>query len=159
MGVVAAAVVAASVVVPALVATWPHRAGGVERGSLEAVDAVCAALDPEHDVVLAVDSRAANEWPQVVRGTCEVPALSTTAGLRSDPSRLASTVGTVSQEVGSRGGRLVLLAADSAQVLERLALTPTPVEDVTVREDEHALEQRPSRLNPLPLGVWLATSR
>ena len=112
VGVVAAGVVAASLVVPAVVATWPHRAGGVERGSLAAVQSVCDALAPG-DVVMAVDSRAANEWPQVVRGTCGVPALSTTAGLRSDPTKLASTVATVSQEVGSRGGRLVLLAADS----------------------------------------------
>jgi hypothetical protein len=158
LGVLAACVVGASTVGPALLATWPHRAGGVERGSLAAVQTVCNALAPG-DVVMAVDSRAANEWPQVVRGMCGVPALSTTAGLRSDPTRLASTVATVSQEVGSRGGRLVLLAADSTQVLERLALTPTPAEDVTVREDEHVLERRPSRLDPLPLGVWLATPR
>ena len=38
VGVVAAGVVGILVVVPAAVATWPHRAGGVERGSLAAVD-------------------------------------------------------------------------------------------------------------------------
>ncbi len=157
VGVVAAGVVAASLVVPALVATWPHRAGGVERGSLAAVQSVCDALSPG-DVVMAVDSRAANEWPQVVRGTCGVPALSTTSGLRSDPTKLASTVATVSQEVGSRGGRLVLLAADSSQALDRLGAAPASVADTTVREDEHVLEQRPSRTDPLPIRVWLAAA-
>ena len=103
---------------------------------------------------MAVDSRAANEWPQVVRGMCGVPALSTTSGLRSDPTKLASTVATVSQEVGSRGGRLVLLAADSAQALDRLGATSTSVADTTVREDEHVLEQRPSHTDPLPIRVW-----
>ena len=155
VGVVVAAVVGVLVVVPAATATWPHRAGGVERGSLAAAQSVCDALSPG-DVVLAVDSRAANEWPQVVRGMCGVPALSTTSGLRGDPAKLASTVATVSQEVASRGGRLVLLAADSTQALDRLGATPTSVADTTVREDEHVLEQRPSHTDPLPVRVWIA---
>ena len=153
LGAAVAVVVGALVVVPALLATWPHRAGGVERGSLAAAQSVCDALSPG-DVVLAVDSRAANEWPQVVRGMCGVPALSTTAGVRSDPAQLASTVAAVSQEVASRGGRLVLLAADSAEALDRLGATP--VVDTTVREDEHVLEQRPSHTDPLPIRVWIA---
>jgi len=153
LGVVVAVVGGGLVVAPALVATWPHRAGGVERGSLVAVESVCDALSPG-DVVLAVDSRAANEWPQVVRGMCGVPALSTTAAVRSDPAKLAATVAAVSQEVGSRGGRLVLLAADSAEALDRLGATA--VADTTVREDEHVLEQRPSHTDPLPIRVWIA---
>ncbi len=156
LGVLVTGVAAALVVVPALVATWPHRAGGVERGSLAAVDSVCASLDSRRDVVLAVDSRAANEWPQVVRGMCGVPALSTTSGLRADPQRLASTVATVRDELASRGLRLVLLSADSAEALTRLGAAPAPATDVTVREDEHVLERRPSRTDPLPIQVWLA---
>ena len=119
------------------------------------MESVCDALAPG-DVVLAVDSRAANEWPQVVRGMCGVPALSTTSGLRADPDRLASTVATVSQEVAARGGRLVLLAADSPQALDRLGVSATPVADAIVREDEHVLEQKPSHTDPLPVRVWLA---
>ena len=156
LGVLVTGVAAALVVVPALVATWPHRAGGVERGSLAAVDSVCASLDPSRDVVLAVDSRAANEWPQVVRGMCGVPALSTTSGLRADPERLASTVATVKEQLASRGLRLVLLSADSAEALTRLGAAPVPATDVTVREDEHVLERRPSRTDPLPIRVWTA---
>ncbi len=158
VGVVVAVVVAALVVVPAATATWPHRGGGVERGSLAAVDEVCARLDPTTDVVLAVDSRAANEWPQVVRGMCGVPALSTTSALRSDPEQLASTVATMSREIGSRGDRLVLLGADSAEAIRRLGVDPNLVVNTTVQEDEHVLEQRPSHTDPLPLRVWMANA-
>ena len=105
---------------------------------------------------MAVDSRAANEWPQVVRGMCGVPALSTTSGLRADPERLASTVATVRAQLASRGLRLVLLSADSAEALTHLGAAPVPATDVTVREDEHVLEQRPSRTDPLPIRVWTA---
>ena len=156
VGVAVAVVVGALVVGPAAAATWPHRAGGVERGSLAAVESVCARLDPATDVVLAVDSRAANEWPQVLRGMCGVPALSTTSGLRRDPEQLAATVATVSREVASRGGRLVLLAADSADAIDRLGVVPDQVDATTVREDEHVLEQKPSHTDPLPIRAWLA---
>jgi len=155
VGVAVAGVAVALLVVPAASATWPHRAGGVERGSLAAVDSVCRALSPG-DVVLAVDSRAANEWPQVVRGMCGVPALSTTSALRNDPEQLAAAVATATREIGSRGGRLVLLAADSAEALRRLGATPDAVVGTTVREDEHVLERRPSHTDPLPVQVWLA---
>ena len=155
LGATVVAVAAALVVVPALVATWPHRGGGVERGSLAAVDAVCDALEPG-DVVLAVDSRAANEWPQVVRGMCEVPSLALTSRVRSDEQLLASTVTSVADGVAANGGRLVLLAADSAEALEALGVPPLPVTDVVVREDEHVLERRPVRTDPLPVAVWLA---
>ena len=154
-GVVVAGFVGILVVGPAVVATWPHRAGGVERGSLAAVESVCDALVPG-DVILAVDSRAANEWPQVVRGMCGIPALSTTSALRADPARLATTVAEVSSRVADGGGRLVLLAADSATALDGLGVAPLAVTKVTVREDEHVLEQRPSHTDPLPVRIWLA---
>ena len=154
LGVTVAGVVGALVVVPALVATWPHRAGGVERGSLAAVESVCDALSPG-DVVLAVDSRAANEWPQVVRGMCGVPALSLTSRVRSDDQLRAATVDRVATGVEERGGRLVLLAADSADALTGLGATPSSVAEVTVREDEHVLERGPGAHRP-PAGRRLA---
>ena len=158
VGFALAGLVGACVVVPALLATWPHRAGGVERGSLAAVEQLCGALGP-NDVVLAVDSRAANEWPQVVRGMCGAPSLSLTSRVRSDEELLRSTVSSVAAGVEERGGRLVLLAADSAEALAALGVTPTSVVQVTVREDEHVLERRPDRTDPLPVSVWLAPAR
>jgi hypothetical protein len=158
VGVAVAVVVGAMLVVPALAATWPHRAGGVERGSLAAVASVCERLDPETDVVLAVDSRAANEWPQVVRGMCGVPALSTTSALRGDPGELDATVADLRDQLAARGLRLVLLSADSADAIRRLGVDPNQVVNTTVREDEHVLESKPSHTDPLPVRVWLAAA-
>ena len=64
-----------------------------------------------------VDGRAANEWPQVVRGDCGVAALSLTSAVRQDDARRAAAVGAVAQAVSRHGGRLVLLAADSPTAL------------------------------------------
>jgi hypothetical protein len=89
---------------------------------------------------------------------CGVPALSTTAGLRRDPEQLAATVSSASREIGSRGGRLVLLAADSPDAIRRLGGDVNQVVDTTVREDEHVLEGKPSHTDPLPLRLWLAAA-
>lgn len=153
-----AAVVVLGLALPTLAATWPHRGERVEAGSARAVADVCRALQPG-DLVLAVDGRAANEWPEVVRGQCGVPALSTTAALRKDPS-FPGTVASVARAVASRGGRLVLLAADSDAVLRTLhAQGIRQVSAVTVHEDERLLTRRPDALVDLPVDAWLATAR
>ncbi|MDU0312697.1 hypothetical protein RKE38_03295 [Phycicoccus sp. M110.8] len=147
--------VAVALVVPAGMATWPHRDERVEQGELAAVDRVCSAMQPG-DVAIMVDSRAANEWPQVLRGYCGVPALSTTTTLRQDPPRLRSTLAQVESAVQARGGRLVLVAADGPKTLTDLGLrTGTKAVDTTVREDARLLERRPDDLVDLPLLVWL----
>jgi hypothetical protein len=146
---------AAALLVPTGLATWPHADERVERGEWAAVDRVCAALRPG-DVALMVDSRAANEWPQVLRGYCGVGALSTTSALRNDPARLAAAVDQVRRAVDARGGRLVLVAADSTDALTRLGLTSAVVAvDARVDEDARLLEQRPDSLVQLPIQVWL----
>jgi hypothetical protein len=146
---------AASLLVPTALATMPHARERVEQGELTAVDQVCRQFRPG-DVALMVDSRAANEWPQVLRGYCGVPALSTTFALRTDPQRLASAVGRIGRSIHARGGRLVLVAADSTAPLSQLGLTTAVVGvNTTVREDARLLEQRPDHLVDLPLRVWL----
>jgi hypothetical protein len=102
------------------------------------------------------DSRAVNEWPEVLRGYCGVPALATTYALRSDPVRFAAAVNRIGRDVRSRGGRLVLVAADSTQSLSRLGLRTAVVGvNTTVLEDARLLERRADHLVPLPLTVWL----
>lgn len=140
--------------VPTALASWPHRAERVERGSLNAISSVCHALR-DGDVVLAVDSRAANEWPQVVRGQCGRPALSTTTALRRDPAALKAAVTRIAGALPT-GSRLVLLAADSPAALTDLGATPSQAADVTVLEEPRLLVQRPDALVPLTLDVWLA---
>jgi hypothetical protein len=145
--------------VPTALATWPHATERVEKGELAAVEQVCRSFRPG-DVALMVDSRAANEWPQVLRGQCGVPALSTTAALRKDPPALADAVTRASRAVEDRGMRLVLLGADSDEAVR--ALTSGEVEqvlDVRVLEDPRLLERRPDHLVTLPLQVWLAPAR
>ncbi|MEO7070199.1 MAG: hypothetical protein ABI131_06870 [Nostocoides sp.] len=151
-----ALVVVLGLAIPTTLATWPHRGERVEAGSASAVTDVCAALEPG-DVVLAVDGRAANEWPQVVRGECGIPALSTTTTLRKNTA-FAATVSAVAAAVAAHGGRLVLLAADSDDVLKTLgAQGIRQVSTVTVHEDERLLTRRPNALVALPVDVWLAT--
>jgi hypothetical protein len=150
--------VTAALLVPTALATWPHADERVEAGELTAVQQVCAAFRPG-DVALMVDSRAANEWPQVLRGFCGVPALSTTTALRADPGRLGAAVDRVASAVDGRAGRLVLVAADSGQSLRRLGLAQAVLvnRDVEVREDPRLLERRPDHLVTLPMQVWLGT--
>lgn len=149
--------IAAALLVPSALATLPHAGERVELGELSAVDEVCAQLHPG-DVVMMADSRAANEWPQVLRGYCGVPALSTTSALRADPARFKAAVGKVSAAVDARGGRLVLLAADSTDALTQLGLGHAVVgTDRRVQEDARLLERRPDHLVELPVQVWLGT--
>ncbi|MGL4745752.1 MAG: hypothetical protein ACRCXL_15370 [Dermatophilaceae bacterium] len=157
VGRVAAALLVAVTIAPTVEATWPHRSGGVERGSLDAVRTVCTALAPG-DVVLAVDSRAAREWPQVVRGMCGVDVLLLTSGVHRDPTAAGAAVAAVRDRLADRAsdGRLVLFAADGPESLTLLGVTPVEVLDTVVRADEHALDRPPTRTDPRPDRVWVS---
>ncbi len=140
---------------PVVTATAPFALARVERGEASAVERVCGALSTG-DVVLAVDSRAANEWPQVIRGQCGRQSLSTTSALRKDPMALERTIEQVRTQVRASGGRLVLLSAD-----DRLPALTAPwitTVDVVVPEEPHLLEHRPAGLDPLRIVVRLARS-
>lgn len=150
-------VLVAALIVPTALATWPHRSERVEAGELAAVESVCRQLG-EGDVILAVDSRAANEWPQVVRGQCGRPALSTTHALRQNADELRAAVSTISEAVEADGGRLLLLSADSSKALEDLGVEPIlQALDTEVLEDARLLERRPDRPVTMPLRVWVAS--
>jgi hypothetical protein len=151
-----ATVVALTLLVPTAAATAPHLTERVERGSAAAVDRLCGALR-DGDVVLMVDSRAVNEWPQVVRGSCGHPAVATTAAVRADQVAFDAAIRRLDEGVRSAGGRLVLLATDSTGMLGALGASDLRrVVDVEVLEDPRLLEQRPEGLVPLPITVWLA---
>ena len=145
-----------TLLLPSAAATWPHRLERVEAGSLLPVAQVCRALAPG-DVAVAVDARAANEWPQVIRGMCDRPALSTTNALRNDPHALAAALDRVASGLPS-GARLVLVSADSAAAITALGGTPQQVASSVVLEDERLLERRPDGVVPLPIEIWLAAS-
>ncbi|XVX19312.1 hypothetical protein ACQP1U_13460 [Actinomycetota bacterium] len=143
---------------PVAEATGHHAGERVERGELAAVRSACRQLRPG-DVALAVSNRAANEWPQVLRGMCGVPTVSTKGSLRATPAELAATARRIDERLAARGGRLVLVSGDSPEDITRLGPAATPILDVTLREDERLLEQRPDRLADLPLRLWTGTLR
>jgi len=128
----------------------------VEAGSLAAVEEACRGF-AAGDVALMVDARAANEWPQVLRGQCGVPALSTTTGLRADPVALGAAVARVREHVEAEGRRLVLVAAEDPEALTALTgAEPDLLVDRAVLEDARLLEQRPEALVPLRISLWAA---
>lgn len=148
--------VATSVVV--VRGTLPHAFERIEEGSSRTVAAVCAALRPG-DVVVAVDSRAVNEWPQVVRGECGRPALVTTGALRNDPAALRATLTAVAADLPD-GSRLVALAADGPESLTEVLGAAGEAAGVrVVREDQRLLEDIPTTTDPLTIGVWLSPVR
>ena len=152
---VVAVLLVVSLGLPAARATWPFRGVGVERGSLAAVDQVCAALAPG-DVVLTVDSRSSAEWPQVVRGMCGRPVFVTSPAVRRDPERLRDVVDEVAAGTAESGQRLVLLAADGPAAIARLDLTAEPVVSVRFPEEEHALDRPPVRTDLGGIRVFMA---
>ncbi len=140
---------------PAVAATWPFRGVGVERGSLAAVERVCAALAPV-DVVLGVDGRSTTEWPQVVRGMCGHPSFVATSAVRKDPARLRAVVAEVAAGAAASGHRLVVLAADGPEALTALGLTPRTSVEVAFPEEEHALDRPPRGTDTGGVRVYLA---
>lgn len=161
----------AALLVPPLLATRPLAGLRTERGETGAVATVCAALRPG-DVVLAVDPRAANEWPQVVRGVCGYPAAvlrvprnPTADDLAAARAALARVRAGV-EAAGRTGtvGRLVLLATGGDEPgRARLAALGVPAADLTAPvvslttvEDARLLTRRPRGGIALVVDVWLA---
>jgi hypothetical protein len=138
----------------------PFAVQRTEIGEVEVATEVCAALVPG-DVVLAVDSRGANEWPQVIRGVCGHPAASLAPEMmnRGNAARIAS-VDAVGELVTAQGGRLILLAADSGQAgpnaIISLGQSPREVVSTLSWEDQRTLERAPWKSSRLYLGIWVA---
>ncbi|MBP6994839.1 MAG: hypothetical protein KBB39_01705 [Phycicoccus sp.] len=151
--VVAVGALLASFAVPAALATAPHVSERVEQGSLRAVGQVCAAFGPG-DVALMIDSRSANEWPEVLRN-CGVPALSATAAVRRDPSGLQVLVRRLKGTLATQGKHLVVVAADADTSISDLGVIPVEAVAITVQEQDHRLEERADALVALPIRVWV----
>lgn len=147
---------AASLPVPALLATLPVAgpAARTERGEPGAVRSVCAALRPD-DAVLALDARAANEWPQVIRGVCGVPAASIRV---ASPDGAPAAVRRITGRIAASGHRPVLLAGagEGTAIITAVGEKPSAVVDLRTREDQRFLTRRPDGVDPLRVQVWLA---
>ncbi len=141
--------------VPAADATAPVALERTEAGELGAVHALCATLGPQ-DAVLAVDGRAGNEWPQVVRGVCGVPAAVVHLDQISDPIEARAVMTRIAGRVLAAGHRPVLLTADSPDPLVRLGLQPVHVAAVRSQEDPRLLTTPPRGSTLLTVDVWSA---
>jgi hypothetical protein len=146
---------------PAWLGTAALAADGTEGGQLGAVRRVCDRLGPD-DVVVALDPRGSNEWPQVLRGMCGVPAASvrvTGATSEADAARLTvEPARRIAARISAAGGRPVLLAAEEQGLgtLRQLGLTPEVAVELDSTEDQRWLTRRPDGVAPLDVDVWLA---
>ncbi|HKG50490.1 MAG TPA: hypothetical protein VKB14_08625 [Actinomycetales bacterium] len=144
---------AAVLLVPPALATLPVATERTERGEVAAVHQACAALGPADTAVL-VGSRAANEWPQVLRGVCGVP----TVVLRPARSRPVprEALRRVVAAVQAAGRTPVLMTADGEQVLVDAGVSPRQVVGLSTTEDARLLTRRPAAGVPLTVDLWLA---
>jgi hypothetical protein len=142
-------------VVALLVPAWLGTAGvataRTEQGQLAAARAVCARLG-SGDVVVGLDTRARNEWPQLIRGLCGRPA----ASFAGPPDQLPAAVPRVLARIRAAGGRPVLIAANSPAALTDLGLTAVPVVALDSAEDQRYLTRRPDGVQRLDVDLWLA---
>ncbi len=143
----------AGLLVPAALASASFLTPRTERGEVAAVTRACTAFAPTDTAVL-LDSRAANEWPQVLRGVCGVPSLVLRVP-RGQPVPVA-TLSRVVQAVRDAGRRPVLVTAESPGPLQSLGAVPRQVVDLRTSEDQRLLTRRPDGLAPLDVDLWVA---
>jgi hypothetical protein len=151
--VLAAVVGPAALLVPPALASASFVAPRTERGEVAAVARACAAFQPG-EVAVLLDSRAANEWTQVLRGTCSVPSL--VLKVPRGQSVPAETLARVVRSISAAGRRPVLVSAESPAPLVAVGASPRQVVHLRTREDQRLLERRPDGLAPLDVDLWIA---
>jgi hypothetical protein len=151
--VVVAVIGPAALLVPPALASASFLAPRTERGEVAAVARACAAFEPGDTAVL-LDSRAANEWTQVLRGPCSVPSV--VLRVPRGQAVSASTLALVVRSISDAGRRPVLVTAESPEPLVALGATPRQVVDLRTVEDQRLLERRPDGLTPLSVELWVA---
>ncbi|MGN6303152.1 MAG: hypothetical protein ACTHN8_18890, partial [Angustibacter sp.] len=143
---VVAALGVALVLAPTVQATAPVATQRTERGEVRAVRAACSAFGPADSAIL-LDSRAANEWTQVLRGVCSVPTVVVRAGSARPADR--ATVLALAQAIARTGRRPVLVAAESPAAVRRLGTRPGHAVHVGTPADPRLLTRRPDGTAPL----------
>ncbi|WP_157371446.1 hypothetical protein [Angustibacter sp. Root456] len=148
-----AAAGAVLVLAPTAWATAPVATQRTERGEVAAVQRACAAFGPADSAIL-LDSRAANEWTQVLRGVCSVPTVVVRATSATPADR--ATVLALAQAIARTGRRPVLVAAESPDAVRRVGAEPTHVVHLATIEDQRLLTRRPDGAAALGVDLWLA---
>jgi hypothetical protein len=125
----------------ALKRTGPGQAGAVTR--------LCAALGPSAAVVI-VDGPLAQQFTQVIRGMCGVPA----AWMAGRP---AGAVQAVIGGIERAGRRPVLLGTRPSELYGYGGSSPVRVVNLATSQDPHTLTQPPATLFPAHYVIWMST--
>jgi hypothetical protein len=159
--VLALAVVVGSLAVtgPAVAATRPVAGLRTEMGEVGAVQTVCRSFHPG-DVAILVGERAANEWPQLIRGVCHVPTAvvrvrHTSTQNAAGQQALQAALARILPKVEAGGGH-VIVVSDREALLDPLGTTATHLVDLQTTEDPRLLTERPEGSVPLVVTLWSA---
>ncbi len=117
-------------------------------GQIQAVSQLCAQM-PRDATVLVVDTTAAQQFMQVVRGMCGVP----TASMAGQP---AATVEFVVHAIAAGGRQPVLLASTQAR-LARFGGSPIRVLNLVTTGDPHELIQLPTAPTRVHYVLWMTS--
>jgi hypothetical protein len=115
-------------------------------GEINAVADLCSQL-PANASVVIVGQSTAEEFTQVIRGMCGVPAAWMSG-------RSVAAVDSVIGSISRAGRRPLLLAARKAQ-LSGFGGTPVRVLDLATAQDPHQLTQLPTAPKQVRYQIWL----
>ncbi|MFF5211371.1 hypothetical protein [Streptosporangium sp. NPDC000396] len=124
----------------------------VERGERAAVEAVCAAI-PERASVLIVERVTSERFPQVIRGTCDVPTASVRVRRGTDVPRRSDVTRLIDRTRAA--GRVPVLLAVKPDQLSRYG-RPVQVMKLQTRQDERSLVDPPNGTWSLYMDLWMA---
>jgi hypothetical protein len=117
-------------------------------GEVGAVGRLCSAIGPNASVVI-VDRAIAEEFSQVIRGMCGIPAASMTA-----PS--AANTQAIIGGIIRAGRRPVLLGARRSQLSAYGGGPAVQVLNLSTSQDPHTLTQPPTTLSPAGYVIWMS---
>ena len=117
------------------------------RGQILALDKLCGAMSSNMSVVL-LDRAAADEFAQVIRGMCGVPA----AVMAGQPS---SKVRSVVFAIERQGRQPALLSTDAGELIA-YGIAPGKVVGFSSTQDAHDLTQPPTTTWQISYNLWMA---
>lgn len=119
-------------------------------GEISAVAQLCSSISPDSSVVI-LDRTVAQQFTQVIRGMCGVPA----AWMVGRPP---AAVAGVLNGIARAGRQPVLLGARRGE-LGGFGGTPARVLDLVTTQDPHQLTSPPTALAPIHFVIWLLAPR
>jgi hypothetical protein len=117
-------------------------------GEVGAVGRLCSSIGPNASVVI-VDRAIAEEFSQVIRGMCGVPAASMTG-------QPAGNAQAIIGGIVRAGRRPVLLGARPSQLSAYGGGPPVRVLNLSTSQDPHTLTQPPTTLSPADYVIWMS---